>query len=572
MNILKCVKSNISKFVLDLGYTGDFSVGFPSDEKYGDIYTNVAMVSASFFKKKPIEIANEIADFLRKNSDYVSVSVVAPGFINMKVSDKVWDNLLNYVRKNKDSYGSSNIGNGEVVNLEFVSANPTGPMHIGHARGAVVGDTIGNLLQKIGYKVDREYYINDNGSQIDKLVESAYLRCIEVITGISSDEFINRNDLYPGDYLMKIASILVKKHSRIFESNMQKSEVMDLIRDDLIDAIMALIMEDLLLLGIKHDIFTSEKRLNDSGVIENSIQLLTEKELIYSGVAEEPKSEKSSSDWMVREQKLFASSKFGDDVDRCIQKEDKSWTYFAGDIAYHFDKISRGYRKMIIVLGVDHAGYVKRLKAIVTALSNGVANIDVILYGLVKFIDKGEPVKMSKRRGAFLTVRDLVENIGKDATRFMMVMCGNEQMIDFDLSVVLEHSKDNPVFYVQYAHARIYSVLRNASKLGLSVDAAKTSLISSKEEMLLVKIIARFPSVVENAAINSEPHKIAFYLLELAEAFHSLWGCGTVKTDMKFIQEGDPILTSARLSLIEAVAYVISSGLKLFSIEPVFEM
>lgn len=567
MNIFKQVFALISSKLGELKQrgiistsAGDFIVEPPSNRAYGDIYTNIAMVLAKHEKKNPMEIANLLAQEFELFDEVAKVEVVKPGFINMHLKAEIWHGILKNINKLKTEFGTLNIGNNQDLNVEFVSANPTGPMHIGHARGAVFGDVLAKLMEKVGYKVTREYYINDAGAQIDTLIKSVYLRYKEAL----GEKISIEKGLYPGEYLKPIGEELAKKYGTELLSN-QNDQI---IRDYVLSSILELIKQDLHLLGVSHDVFTSEYELQKSGKIEEGVELLYKKGLVYEGYLEKPKG-KESANWTARKEMLFRSTQFGDDVDRALKKEDGSWTYFASDIAYHFDKITRGFNNMIVELGSDHGGYIKRLKAVVSALSDDKAKIEVKLHNIVNFFENGKPVKMSKRSGNFLTARDVVEEVGKDITRFIMLTRKNDMVLDFDLAKVKEQSKDNPIFYVQYAHARAHSLMRNAPK---DLPDANPSLLKTDEELFLIKTLAKWPCIVEISARLCEPHRITFYLLELAEAFHVLWGCGKNDLNMRFIIENDLKLTAARMFLVQAIIYVISSALLIFNIEPMEEM
>lgn len=538
----------------------NFIVEPPSNRAHGDVYTNVAMVLAKHEKKNPVEIAGILAREFELFDEIKKVEVAGPGFINMRLRIEVWHEVLKQINELKTEFGTLNIGNNQAINVEFVSANPTGPLHIGHARGAVFGDILANLLKKVGYKVTKEYYINDAGVQVDTLVRSVYLRYREAL----GEKISIEKGLYPGEYLKPIGDGLAKKYG----SKLLNSQDNRVIREYTLSSILELIKEDMSLLGVSHDVFTSEYELQKSGKIEESIKMLSDKGLVYEGYLEKPKG-KESENWTSRKEMLFRSTKFGDDVDRALKKEDGSWTYFASDIAYHFDKISRGFNNMIVELGSDHGGYVKRLKAVVSALSDNKAKIEVKLHNIVNFFEDGKPVKMSKRSGNFLTARDVVEEVGRDITRFIMLTRRNDMVLDFDFAKVKEQSKDNPIFYVQYAHARAHSLMRNAPK---ELPSADLSLLKTDGELFLIKTLAKWPDVVEIAARLYEPHRITFYLLEVAEAFHALWGYGKSDLNMRFILEDNLDLTAARMFLVQALAHVIASGLSIFNIEPLEEM
>ncbi|NUY39705.1 arginine--tRNA ligase [Wolbachia endosymbiont of Litomosoides brasiliensis] len=564
MNIFKRISSLILSKLSELkqgtSSTVSFIVGPPSNRAYGDIYTNVAMVLAKYEKKKPVEIAEVLAREFALFDEIARVEVAGPGFINIHLKVEVWHGILEQINELKTEFGTLNIGNDQAINVEFVSANPTGPLHIGHARGAVFGDVLTNLLKKVGYKVTKEYYINDAGAQIDTLVQSVYLRYKEAL----GEKISIEKGLYPGKYLKRIGKGLAEKYGK----ELLEKQDNQIIREYTLSSILELIKEDMNLLGVRHDVFTSEYELQKSGKVEKSIKLLSDRGLVYEGYLEKPKG-KESENWTSRKEMLFRSTEFGDDVDRALKKGDGSWTYFASDIAYHFDKISRGFNNMIVALGSDHGGYTKRLKAVIPALSNNQAKIEVKLHNIVNFFENGKPVKMSKRSGNFLTARDVVEEVGRDITRFIMLTRKNDMVLDFDFTKVKKQSKDNPIFYVQYAHARAHSLMCNAPK---ELPKANPSLLKTNEELFLIKTLAKWPDVVETAARLYEPHRITFYLLEVAEAFHALWGYGKSDLNMRFILEDDLNLTAARMFLVRALAHVIASGLSIFNIEPLEEM
>ena len=468
-------------------------------------------------------------------------------------------------------FGRSLMGAGTKVNVEFVSANPTGPMHVGHARGAVFGDALAALLAHAGYAVTREYYINDGGAQVDVLARSAYERYREA-HGLSPEI---AEGLYPGDYLIPVGEALKAEFGDSF-LNQPESVWLSTVREFATQAMMAMIRDDLALLGVRMDVFSSEKAVAASGNVEKAIAVLKSMGLIYEGTLEPPKGELPE-DWEPRKQTLFRSTAFGDDVDRPVQKSDGAWTYFAPDIAYHWDKVTRGFDLLIDVLGADHGGYVKRLKAVVSALSNHRASLECKLIQLVKLYKNGEPFKMSKRAGTFVTLRDVVEMAGRDVTRFIMLTRKNDAALDFDFAKVLEQSKDNPVFYVQYAHARIRSVMRKAADAGVAVDdatlaRADLTKLGHLAELALARKIAEWPRLVEIAARGQEPHRIAFYLYELASDFHGLWNRGNDDTTLRFVQDDNTATTQAKIALARATGVVISAGLGILGVTPAEEM
>ncbi|KJV64146.1 arginine--tRNA ligase [Anaplasma phagocytophilum] len=539
-------------------------VGPPAQPKHGDLYTNAALILGKFDKKNPMELASTLCNAFENIEGVESINVVAPGFINFHCVNSVWHGVIRNINKLGREYGRTDLGHNKKINIEFVSANPTGPLHIGHARGAVFGDVLSNLLKWVGYDVTKEYYVNDAGSQVKTLVSSVFLRYKEAL----GEEITIGAGLYPGEYLKPIARDLVEKYGSDLLNASDKDEI---IRSFTLSSMLNLIKEDLALLGVEHDVFVSESDLQNRNVIEECVKYLRERGIIYEGVLEKPKREDELSEWQPRVQMLFKSTEFGDDSDRALQKEDGTWSYFAGDIGYHFHKISRGFDSMIMTLGFDHKGYVSRLKAAVSALSNGKASIDIKLYNLVNFLENGIPVKMSKRKGEFLTVRDVIDEVGRDVARFIMLTRRNDVVLDFDFAKAREESKDSQIFYIQYAHARIRSIVRRCPEL-LAIEKIDFSCVITEQELSLLRLLSRWPSVIKTSAENYEPHTIAFYLIEVAEAFHALWGCGNSDPSMRFIVEGDLHTTSARIYIAIAVSHVIASGLDIFSITPSEEM
>ena len=541
------------------------------DAAHGDMATNAAMVLAKPAGLQPRVIAETLAARLRTDPRVSAVDVAGPGFLNLTLAPAMWQGVVRAALTEGARFGASNMGQGRRVNVEFVSANPTGPMHVGHVRGAVVGDTLSRLLAFAGWDVTREYYINDGGAQVDVLARSAYERYREA-NGLEPEI---REGLYPGDYLIPVGEALKAKYG---DSLLDKDEEIWLadIREFSTQMMMAMIRDDLALLGVKMDVFSSEKALYGTGQIEAAIETLRGMDLIYMGTLEPPKG-KTTDEWEAREQMLFRSTAHGDDVDRPVQKSDGSWTYFAPDIAYHFDKVNRGFDELINIFGADHSGYVKRMKAAVSALSGGRVPLDIKLVQLVKLFKNGEPFKMSKRAGVFVTLRDVVEQAGADVTRFMMLTRKNDVALDFDFAKVLEQSKDNPVFYVQYANARINSVLRKATDAAVICDdstllTADFSQLGHPAELEMARKIAEWPRVVEIAAKSNEPHRVAFYLFELASEFHGLWNKGNDDHSLRFVQEGNAATTLAKLALARATGVVISSGLGILGVTPIEEM
>lgn len=548
----------------------------PRDSAHGDVATNAAMVLAKPLGTNPRALADQICDLLKRDADISDVSVAGPGFINVRLSTAYWQRLLARMVEEGTDYGRSSMGAGRKVNVEYVSANPTGPMHVGHCRGAVVGDALANLLAFAGYGVVKEYYINDAGSQIDVLARSVFLRYREAL-GETVGEI--PAGLYPGDYLVPVGEALKQEFgSRL--RGMAEEQWMPIVKDRAIDAMMAMIREDLEALNVKHEVFYSERSLHADGAtaIRTAINDLTFKGHVYKGTLPPPKGQLPE-DWEDREQVLFRSTEVGDDIDRPLIKSDGSYTYFAADVAYFKDKFDRGFNEMIYVLGADHGGYVKRLEAVARAVSGGDAKLTVLLCQLVKLYRNGEPVKMSKRSGDFVTLRDVVEEVGRDPVRFMMLYRKNSEPLDFDFAKVTEQSKDNPVFYVQYAHARCMSVFRQAREAFGDLDtdsktlaAAALSGISDPNELQLVAKLAEYPRVIEQAAGSQEPHRLAFYLYDLASAFHAHWNKGKDQPELRFVNDKNRELSIARLGLVYAVASVLKSGLHIVGAEAKEEM
>ena len=543
----------------------------PKDSRHGDMSTNAAMVLSKSVEVKPRELAQIISEALSPKEIISSVDIAGPGFINITLSNLSWHGLLSAILMSGVNFGKSGMGSSQKVNVEFVSANPTGPLHVGHTRGAVFGDALANLLAYSGYDVTREYYINDGGSQVDVLARSIFLRYQEAF----GKEVVFEEGTYPGDYLIPIAKALKEKVGDLYLNKSEDNWLPEL-RNFAVEAMMNLIRADLDLLGIEMDTFFSEKSLYGSGKIEAALARLRDNGLIYKGVLEPPKGKKTD-DWEPREQTLFKSTEHGDDVDRPVLKSDGSWTYFAPDIAYHFDKISRGFDILIDVFGADHGGYVKRMKAAVSALSSGEVPLDIKLCQLVKLYQNGEPFKMSKRAGNFVMLRDLVEQVGPDVTRFVMLTRKNDAALDFDFQKVLEQSRENPVFYVQYAHARIKSVIRKAEALNVdtsdyALSEANLSSLTHASELSLIKKLAEWPRIVELSARLYEPHRLAFYLFDLSSELHSHWGKGVENPHLRFLQSDDMPITKSKIALARAVSIVISSGLAILGVQPAEKM
>jgi len=551
----------------------------PRDPTHGDMATNAAMVLAKDAGKKPRELAESIAAKLRSDGKVASADVAGPGFINLTLKANVWCEELRLVLEAGRDYGRSDMGKGDKVNVEYVSANPTGPMHVGHGRGAVFGDALANLLAFTGYKVTREYYINDAGAQVDVLARSAYLRYREAL----GEHITIPEGLYPGEYLKSVGKDLAQADGPSLKDR-PEAEWLPIVRKRAIDMMMAEIRNDLQALGIVQDEFFSERSLIEEGAnrVAETINWLKGKGHVYEGRLPPPKSG-AVEDWEDREQTLFRSTAFGDDVDRPLKKSDGSYTYFATDIAYHKSKLDRGFRDLIDVWGADHGGYVKRMQAAVKALSGAKADLDVKLVQLVRLLRAGEPVKMSKRAGEFVTLREVVDEVGRDAVRFDMLYRKNDAVLDFDLAKVIEHSRENPVFYVQYGHARGQSVFRNArgempdlptdpSARAVYLRKAPLEKLNDTGEVSLLRQIALFPRLVEAAAAAHEPHRIAFYLYELASEFHAHWTKGNDLPNLRFIIQNDRETTAARLALVEGIITILASGLALLGVSAPDEM
>lgn len=552
----------------------------PRDASHGDMATNAAMVLAKEAKAKPRELADKFAEKLRADDLVASVDVAGPGFINLTLKPQVWADALRTVLREGAAYGRSAIGNADKVNVEYVSANPTGPMHVGHCRGAVFGDALCSLLQFAGYAVTREYYINDAGAQVDVLARSAYLRYLEAL-GDNIGEI--PEGLYPGDYLVPVGQALAAEFGDKLKA-MPENAWLPIVRAKAIAAMMEMIKGDLAALQIKHDVFFEERSLIETGnnKVTETIDFLRSKGDIYEGRLPPPKG-KPVEDYEDREQTLFRATAYGDDVDRPLIKSNGSYTYFASDIAYHKNKIDRGFLDMIDVFGADHGGYIKRMQAAVKGVSAGKATLDIKVVQLVRLLRDGEPVKMSKRSGDFVTLREVVDEVGSDAVRFMMLFRKNDAVLDFDLAKVIEQSKDNAVFYVQYGHARGHSIFKNAREMVPSLpetDAARAAYLgdaaverlTDPAELSLLKLLALYPRMIEAAAVAHEPHRIAFYLYDLASEFHALWTRGRDLPYLRFIITNDAEITKARLAMVQGVVSVLASGLAVLGVHAPTEM
>ncbi|HIC30153.1 MAG TPA: arginine--tRNA ligase [Rhodospirillales bacterium] len=573
--ILSIVDELASQNVIPAGMdTGRITVEPPREAGHGDMATNAAMVLSKAAGMKPRDLAAVLSERLNTIQWVHETEIAGPGFINLRLESPYWHQRLEEILQNGTAFGDSTLGRGETVNVEYVSANPTGPLHVAHARGAVVGDVLASLLEKAGYAVTREYYVNDAGAQVDILARSAYLRYREAL-GEKIKEI--PKGLYPGEYLIPVGEALAEKYGDQWLGADEEAWLAD-IRSFAAILMMDEVREDLKSLGIDFDVFSSEKTLVEKGAVEGVLEQLEKMDLIYTGVLEPPKG-KIPDDWEPRPQTLFRASQFGDEVDRALKKSDGTWTYFATDMAYHLDKFQRGFKSMINVWGADHGGYVKRMKAAVGAVTGGEGELDVKICQMVHLKKGGEALRMSKRAGTFVTLSDLIGEVGRDVVRFMMLTRKNDSQMEFDLDKALEQSRDNPVFYVHYAHARCRSVLRNAATewgddtiSPSALAAADLSLLTDPSELDLIKVMAAWPRMVENAAEAHEPHRIAYYLNELATLFHALWNKGNDDARLRFIITGEPALTIARLALVQGVATVIVSGLQVIGVSPVEEL
>jgi len=558
------IETSSSIGVKDKSLLDKISIEPPREKLHGDISTNISMIVSKSLKKSPIHIAKIVKSKLLKFDFIKEVDIAGPGFINLKLDTSVWYNCCKHILSYGDKFGRCNLGKNKTINIEFVSANPTGPIHIGHARGAVFGDSLANLMEFSGYNVTREFYINDAGEQVNNLAKSVYIRYLEILNKKTSAFGEN---LYPGEYLIPVAKAIINAHGNKY-IDAKESEWLPLFRKISIESMLSLIKKDLLLIDVKHDIFTSELDIHNEGKIEKVINFLNKKSLLYEGVLEPPKG-KLKEDWVSRPQLLFKSTRFGDDIDRVMKKADDSWTYFAADAAYHYDKYLRNYSKVVNIWGADHGGYIKRLEGVLSAISDNKIDFDVKLCQLVNLSKDGKPIKMSKRADNFITMKSVIDAVGSDILRFIMLTRRNDASIDFDLAKVKEESKENPVYYVQYAYARINSLFENAKSLKINIgkDVDLTVLVQ-KEEINILKLLASWPRFVEAAAKAQEPHRITIFLNDLASAFHSLWAKGNEEQNLRYIIEDDLVLTSARLSMIKAIQIVIGVGFKLIGIKP----
>ena len=568
-DINKILKTKVMKDTYRKEVVNMFQVSQPPKEKFGDVSTNAAFSLSKLSKTNPKIFAEKIIKELKKENYIEDVKIEGSGFINFSLKRNFWINEIKKVLNQKDKYGESNIGNSKKIVIEFVSANPTGPLHIGHCRGAVYGDVLSNIMKKSGYKVNKEYYINDTGSQIEKLTKSVIYRYQELF---NKKENKIDNSLYPGEYLIDLAKELKKKYGKKYIK--ESKENYYFIQSFSLKWILDLIKKDLNLLGVNFDSFFSENNLVKKNKISKCMNFLKKKKLIYKGIPEKPKGG-DVDEWEPREQYLFKSTKFGDDVDRSLQKFDGEYTYFAKDVAYHFDKYNRGYSSMINVWGADHGGYIKRLSSAVNAITEKKADISIKVCQMVKVINNKKKLKMSKREGKFVSLNDVLNDVGRDVTRFIMLLRKNNEDIDFDLQKVTEESKDNPVFYVQYAHARCCSVLREANKHfnknEISFEKIKNNSfkeIVDKNEISIIKEIVKWPKILEDSTNYHEPHRITFFLQSLAAKFHSFWNYGKIDPSKRFLNIDNKDLSISRLGLIYSVKIVISNGLNLLGVKP----
>ncbi|MBY0428528.1 MAG: arginine--tRNA ligase [Alphaproteobacteria bacterium] len=552
----------------------EFTVEAPRDPKHGDIATNLAMTLTKAIGKPPRAIADAMVAALKNDASYTNVEVAGPGFINLRLASSIWQEQLKTILNAGIHYGDLKIGNNEKVCIEYVSANPTGPMHAGHVRGAVFGDALSNLMQKVGYDVTREYYFNDAGTQVDVLARTVHLRYREALGETIGDI---PQGLYPGDYLKPVAEKLVARDGKKWQGQPEEMWLQP-IREFAVTEMMEAIREDLKMIGIKHDHFSNEREVIEDGTLDKVFKSLEAKDLIYVGTLPPPRG-KEMEDWKPEPLTLFRSSQFGDSSDRSLKKRDGTWSYIMPDIAYHYTKIQRGFKLMINVLGADHGGYLERMRPAIAAISDGSAKLDVLFCQMVKVFNNGEAVKLSKRSGNIITLREMVEEVGADSVRFTILTRSFDSQFEFDFAKTKEQSRDNPVFYIQYAHARCCSVLRHAAEMfpnaDLSVKAlANTdlSILTSEDDIALIRFLCNWPKLVEAAAQTREPHRISFYLYDLAGMFHSFWNKGKDDATLRFLIEDNPKLTMARLALLKGLTTVIASGLAVIGVKPLEEM
>ena len=549
------------------------AVAPPRDPAHGDLSTNAALALAGQARRKPRELAPAIAAALAELPGVERAEIAGPGFVNLTLGASVWARAVAAAAAAGADFGRSELGAGRAVNVEYVSANPTGPLHVGHARGAVFGDALANLLAFTGHAVTREYYVNDAGAQVEALARSVHLRYREAL---GEDVGAFPPELYPGDYLEPVGRALAERDGARWRGAAE-ADWLPACREAALDAMTAAIRGDLAALGVRMDRFSSERALIAEGAVDSALAWLAERDLVYTGALDPPRGKPPPEDWEPRPQTLFRATRFGDDVDRPLRKSDGAWTYFASDIAYHRDKFRRGFADMIDVWGADHGGYVKRMKAAAAAVTEGEGRLDVKLCRLVNLMDDGKPVKMSKRAGAFVSLREVVDAVGRDAVRFIMLTRRNDAPLDFDFARVTEQSRDNPVFYVQYAHARMRSAQRRAAGEGAAgpdaaAPPAELERLDSPEERALMRLVADWPRRVEEAALAHEPHRVAFALHDTAAAFHALWNRGNADAALRFVAPGDPALSRARLTLVEAARAVVAAGLAVMGVAPAEEM
>ncbi len=578
MNIFAAFREKVIEAVYAAGIGHEVSVVNvtvepPRDASHGDLATNAAMVLSKAAGKNPRVLAESLAAYLRGVAHVSAVDIAGPGFINIRLADSYWQAQIDVINGAGDDYGRSTVGAGQRVNVEYVSANPTGPMHMGHCRGAVVGDALADLLTFAGYDVTKEYYINDAGGQVDTLARSAHMRYRQALGDTIGDI---PEGLYPGDYLIPVGKMLATEFGTKFQTA-PESDWLSLFRERTVHAMMDMIRADLALLGIHHDVFSSERAVQDANRVEQMLIELQKRDLVYTGTLEAPRGH-ASDDWEQRPLLLFKATQFGDDGDRPLKKPDGSWTYFASDIAYHFDKASRS-DALINIWGADHVGTVKRIQAAVAALTDRKMPFDIPLVQIVHLLRGGEPLKMSKRAGNFVTLAEVIEEVGKDVVRFMMLTRKSDSQLDFDFAKVKEQSKDNPVFYVQYAHARICSALKKATDINHDVPVIirqagpdRLQAIQDVEELTLVKLLSQWPRLVEIAALAHEPHRVAFYLGEVAAGLHGLWNRGNDDPGKRFVLADKPELTAARSALLAAVAQVLKNGLRVMGVDAAEEL
>jgi arginyl-tRNA synthetase len=576
-NIFHAYKLKVSDILGTMAANGDLPAGLdysrvnvepPKEAAHGDMATNAAMVLSKAAGKNPRQLGEALAERMKAMPGGKEVSVAGPGFVNFRLADSEWTSAIRNILLEGTQYGDSKIGLREKVNVEYVSANPTGPLTVGHARGAVVGDSLAKLLEKAGFDVTREYYINDAGAQVEKLARTVYLRYREAL-GENIGEI--PTGYYPGEYLKDVGAAIAQRDGKKWLGQ-SEADWLPVCKAQALEMMMAEIKADLGDMGIRHNVFSSEQAVIDAGAVEKAFNILQDKGLIYTGVLEPPKG-KAPDDWEERPQTLFKATQFGDDVDRPLKKSDGSWTYFANDIAYHWDKYSRGAKHLVDILGADHHGYIKRIRAAVRALTDEKADVNVLICQIVHTFDNGQPVRMSKRAGTFVTLRDMLDKVGKDVLRFVMLTRSADQTIEFDFAKVVEQSNENPVFYVQYGHARCCSILRNAREMFPKMDLSPGALtkadlgkIVTPEELRMIRLLAGWPRLVESAALAHEPHRIAFYLRDVVSEFHSFYD------KIRILNESDPETSNARLALLTSIKTVIASGLAVMGVTPVEEM